>query len=244
MEIDGDKYDVRSVLSWTDEGQDGAHLLTMPNIPHPLHGLAPRTILGKSEWDKLRKRCYYEANYTCQACGKDLHSGVAHAHEVYDINYYAGTSTFRRAVCLCPTCHVLGVHSGRALTLFKKGDPIINKSKLLNGAENLFRNLHEWNMNNPTKEPLRAYYTFLDCLKHPDLKQEIREMIKKYDIKFYRENTKRMADWGRWKLYLNGKPYNSPFSSEEDWAKKFGVVNKEKEDVPNEVEATILEMLS
>ena len=51
-----DKSEVPLVYGWKDTGENGARLLTMPNIPTPLQGpgMQPRTIFGTSTWNKIR----------------------------------------------------------------------------------------------------------------------------------------------------------------------------------------------
>ena len=217
--VENSEFDIRKVPCWVapKPGDDGAKILTMPNVPHPLHGLAPRTIMGKTTWDHVRKKCYFDAGYKCEACGKILGPGECQAHELYTYNYVAGTAKFERCVCLCKTCHVGGIHSGRALTMYKKGNPIMPKSKLLEGAENLFRVLHEYNMAHPNEEPLRAYATFVDYAKWPDLHDEMMELIEKYDIKFYSENPAFLAKWSDWKLTVGNKTYPTPYKDKAAW---------------------------
>ena len=205
-----------SVPCWKAPDEDGAPILEMPNIPAPLHQLAPRTVMGKGLWDRARKRCYFEAGYKCQACGKELGRGECDAHELYDINYITGESKLSRLVCLCHPCHRQGIHSGRALTMFKKGNPLMSKKMVLEGAENLFRLMHEYNLKHK-KNPLRAYYTFIDYAKWPPIQDEMIALIKKYDIKFYREDTRRMAEWCKWSLLFGGKRYMTPYASKQEW---------------------------
>ena len=48
------EFDVKTVLAWTAPKEDGAPIITMPNVPTPLHMQCPRTILGQSTWEHLR----------------------------------------------------------------------------------------------------------------------------------------------------------------------------------------------
>ena len=226
LEEDLPVFDLKHVPCWVAPKENGAKILTMPNIPQPLHGLAPRTILGKPTWDHMRKACYYNANYTCQACGKQLGRGECHAHELYTYNYFSGDAKFERCVCLCELCHVRGIHSGRALTMYKKGNPLMPKHRLLEGAENLFRILHEYNLAHPDEEPLRAYATFIDYAKWPPLQKEMLELIKKYDVKFYQEDIKHMAKWDKWSLRMGNKSFPTPYANQDEWAEAMAINDK------------------
>lgn len=213
------EFDVKSVTKWEAPKDNGAKILTMPNIPMPLHMLAPRTVLGKTTWDHMRKKCYYEAGYKCQACGKILDRGQCHAHELYTVNYETGDSKFERCVCLCEMCHVRGIHSGRALTMIKKGNPLMTKKLILEGAENLFRIINDYNVTHRNEEPLRAYATFVDYAKWPPLADEMRELIDKYDMKFYREDSSKLAEWSDWSLTIGNRTYPTPYANQEEWEK-------------------------
>jgi len=215
------KEEVKLKQFWHCPNENGAKLLTMPNLPKPLHNLAPRTIFGASAWNKIRKKCYADADYHCEICGKDLHDSTAHAHELYSINYLKHESVFERVVCLCPLCHVMGIHSGRALTLYKKGVPYMTKQKLLDGAENAFTIINEYNCTHRSQEPLRAFSTFLDYAKQPEMHDEMERLIKKYDMQFYRISEKSWdkQNWSDWKLIIDGVPYYTPYPTREDWEK-------------------------
>ena len=111
-------------------------LLLHPNLPKPLHGLAPRTILGKTWWDKTRRKCYKDAGYRCESCGiqaawnidrnifdfSPYYNGLLklHAHEDYHIDYDKKEAVLNKIVCLCPTCHNY-IHSGRTQALYGNG---------------------------------------------------------------------------------------------------------------------------
>ena len=68
--------------------------LTHPNIPKPLHGMNPRSILGKEWWDIKRREAYATHNYCCWACGipksKAKYHNWLEGHETYQINYKIG----------------------------------------------------------------------------------------------------------------------------------------------------------
>jgi hypothetical protein len=121
-------------------------ILTQPNIPKPLHGVAPRVILGEEWWDATRAAATKANNQHCAACG--VHASQAayakrlEAHEVYKFDYAHGTLTFENAVGLCHYCHNF-IHSGRLKmilgrekteaeikTILEHGFAILAKAKL------------------------------------------------------------------------------------------------------------------
>ena len=228
LKIAGLEFKVKQVDGWQAPAVSDAQLLTMPNIPHPLHGKGcqPRTILGSGTWDKMRKRCYYEADYRCEACGKDLNKGYCHAHELFSYDYINGKAKFERCVCLCPVCHIQGVHSGRLCTMYKKGQA--SKRQVLEGAENLFKHLYEWSEAHPSETELRAFYAWLEFLKQDDIKEDMLALIKKYNIKFYMP-TEKAAGWGKWSVQIGNREYASPYKNEKEWKE---AMEKQNHEIP------------
>jgi hypothetical protein len=131
-------------------------ILQHPNIPKPLHGLNPRTILGRRWWDEKRNLAYKENNYCCWACG--VHKNQAkyrrwlEAHEYYIYNYSKGRAKLKTIVALCHSCHNF-IHSGRLKMLLDSGE--ISSEKYHDIMEHGMRILNEnnldypWNLHNP-----------------------------------------------------------------------------------------------
>lgn len=211
------QYDVKLVDGWLPpKGDDLRPLIAMPNIPRPLHGVNPRTLLGPTTWNRMRKFCYNQANDTCEICGhKPENLRNRHGHEVYEIDYANGTAKFVKVFCLCSVCHLACIHTGRALTLWKKDNPLYPTSFLLQGAEHAFKIISEYNKDNPGAD-LRAYATFLDYLKYDELREPMEKLIEKYNIKFYQE-VEDMVEWGDWKLIIGNQEYPTPYASKEEW---------------------------
>lgn len=214
------KFDTKLVTEWKCPEGGGAPIICMPNVPKPLHLLCPRTQLGLSTWNAMRKACYANAGFKCEACGAkvgvDIEKRQLHAHELYDIDYENGTSKFVRCVALCAKCHLGGIHTGRAITLFKQKNPLYPKEFLLDGAENAFKLVHDYNVEHPDAD-LRVFSTFLEYLKNDELRGPMEELIEKYDIKFYDIDHKKEAEWGDWKLIIGNKEYPTPYPTYQDW---------------------------
>jgi hypothetical protein len=97
-------------------------LLVGPTVPPPLHGFAPRTILGAPWWEKERKKAYESTNFHCKACGTHHTEAKYHqwleGHEQYDYDYLEGVAVYLGAVPLCHFCHAY-VHRGRLELLLR-----------------------------------------------------------------------------------------------------------------------------
>lgn len=218
---------VEKVKQWHCPEGTGVPLITMPNVPRPLHGkgMQPRTIFGKSTWDFMRKQAYYNAGYKCEICGREPKKGDLHAHELFSYDYSKQTGKFERVVAICRTCHD-GIHSGRLLTLCKQHNPLYPKSYVLKVMENCFSLVHKYNEEHPDDEPLKVYSTYLECLKMPELCEEAEALIKKYDISFYEESIPKYKHWKGWKVIVGKNTYDSPYTFQSDWEEAMQEANK------------------
>lgn len=99
-------------------------LLLLPNVPKPMHGTAPRIVLGRKWWDATRKAAYTATDLCCSACGVRKQQAKGHAwlegHEHYEIDYKRGLMTYIETVALCHWCHNY-IHSGRMKAMLDAG---------------------------------------------------------------------------------------------------------------------------
>lgn len=219
---------MEKVAKWNAPPKNNVRVLGMPNIPQPLHGpgCQPRTIASTKIWDAMRKKCYEDAGYKCEVCGYE-HQFLAdlHAHEVFSIDYKKGTSTFVRLICLCKKCHLYFIHSGRAHTMYKHGDPLYSKERLLDGVEHGFKLISEYNEKH--KRPIRVFMTIAQYMDEPELKDDVAKLIDKYNIEFYKPVAgKEQAKWEDWRMIWNGREYKTPYSDSAEWESKMEELNK------------------
>lgn len=221
------EQDIKIITKWECPEGTGIPLITMPNIPRPLHGkgLQPRTIFGKSAWDFMRKKTYFNADYKCEICGREPEKRDLHAHELFSYDYEKATGEFKRAIAICRTCHD-GIHSGRLLTMYRNGNPLYPKSYVLKVVENCFRLVSEYNNAHSDEEPLRVYATYLDYLTPAELRDEVQELIEKYNIKFYQEHITKGKRWKGWKVLVGSTWHYSPYQSQSDWEAAMAENNK------------------
>lgn len=216
--------DIEIKEKWECPAGTGVPLITMPNVPRPLHGLPPRKIMGDAMWTRVRKRCYFDAGYKCEICGVDPPKGQLHAHELYSYDYKEGTGKFERCIAICKQDHDF-IHSGRLITMYKNKNVLYPKSYVLDVVEKGFKLIYEYNETHKNRKPLRAYATFLEYLKVPELAMEMSELISKYKIEFYSE-PKHVAKWADWKLLFGNKEYPTPYATQSDWVKAMEEASK------------------
>lgn len=239
-------YDIKAIDKWDAPKEDGVALLTMPNVPLPLHGRCPRTIDPKA-WEKIRKQCYADANYTCQATGKELGKGHVHSHELMSVDWANCIMTFERPVSLDPAIHVRFIHSGRALSLYQRNDKYFPKEALIATLEYGFSLISQWNAEHPDEEPLRVSDTFLEWASNPSLEYDVKRLIIRYGMKFYTfsKSCFNKTNWPKWKLIYNGEQYPTKFATKKEWEEYFSPVEKptEKVELPAEIQSELDKML-
>ena len=93
-------------------------------IPKPMHGVAPRVILGSKWWNDTREAAYGSTGYHCIACGVSKFDAEGRrwleGHEIYDIDYLQGRMVYLETVPLCNYCHNF-IHDGRLEVLMQLG---------------------------------------------------------------------------------------------------------------------------
>ncbi len=182
------------------------YYLTHPNIPKPLHGMNPRTLLGKEWWDEKRQEAYAKHDYHCWACGIHKRYAAFHqwleGHESYDINYRTGRVELKEIIALCHICHNF-IHSGRMQIMYQKGK--MSRNKIILILTNGFSILDQAGL-----EPFYGTVDFWNYLMGDNRKA------------VYPPANAKDAKWSEWHLVIEGKKYYSQFKDIEDWREHYG----------------------
>lgn len=171
-------------------------VLLHPNIPGPLHGLAPRVILGEKWWNETRYAAFSSTNYHCIACTTykyDTPLDQLEGHELYEIDYYKGRMTYIETVPLCNYCHSY-IHDGRLHWLLETRQ--IPQSKYRKIIQHGDRVLRAVGLIRP---------------RHTTRVRQQRTL----------ESQGRMAPWHEWRLILFGKEYPPLYKTEEEWKEAY-----------------------
>lgn len=185
-------------------------ILTHPNIPKPLHGLSPRTIMGENWWNRERQKVYESTDYHCIACG--IHKTKAkkynwlEAHEYFDIDYNTGRCEVISIEPLCHYCHNF-IHSGRLAMIINKEKSRKEVIEILeHGFKILFKNK-------------------LDCFNGTYVLAN-RIKCNLYNTLPYRMDINMDMKWNDWRLVFNGKEYKSKFKSYNEWKSYYNKISK------------------
>lgn len=130
--------------NWPTEKCDPAILLQF-QIPNPMAGLNPRTVLGDEWWKEERQKATAATDGHCAACGVHKMNAMGHqwleCHEQYD--YVGKQLIYRGCVPLCHYCHAY-IHRGRLRRMKEAGkvrweeyNAIINHGQRLTSSSKL-----------------------------------------------------------------------------------------------------------
>ena len=180
-------------------------ILSSPNIPKPLHGLNPRTIMGQAKWDETRREVYESTGHCCAACGVHKSNAKKHrwmeAHEIYNIDYDRGIAELSRILPLCHYCHNF-IHSGR-LRIMARAKKVTadDVRRIMRHGVCVLRPVNG-SIFSGTKElcDLVSVDTFgLPVMRPPS----------------------RMAGWGDWRMVWDGQTYKGKFNTMRDWQRAY-----------------------
>lgn len=181
------------------------HLLSSPNIPKPLHGLNPRTIMGREKWDIERRKVYETTDHRCAACGVHKSQTRKHkwmeAHEIFEIDYANGVANLKEIVPLCHFCHSF-IHSGLLRVMARKRKVTANhvREVLRHGCNLLVQG---------------NYCMFVGTADLCDITG-----VDRFDIPVMRV-PKKIAAWGDWKMVWGGVEYPAKYTSQEQWKRAY-----------------------
>lgn len=85
--------------------------LTIELIPRSSWDVNLRSYLTKSQWDKVRRKCYQDAGYRCEICNGVGKKHPVECHERWE--FENGQVKLLGLIALCPSCHEVK-HIGRA----------------------------------------------------------------------------------------------------------------------------------
>lgn len=174
-------------------------ILLCPNVPKPMHGVAPRVVLGEKWWRETRQAAYKSTSYHCLACGvykmDAKHRQWMEGHELYSIDYAKGRAVYLETVPLCHFCHNY-IHDGRLQALLDKGQITHSKyaSIIQHGDAVLLR-------------------AGLVKPRHSERESRIELEIQEG----------RVAPWGDWRMVINGVEYPPKYATIEEWALNYGI---------------------
>lgn len=94
--------------------------LTIELVPKTCHFSNVRTCLSTTNWDKIRKISYENANNKCEICGdtgkNQGHKHNVECHEIWNYDEETLTQKLIGLISLCPKCHMVK-HIGRSIAI-------------------------------------------------------------------------------------------------------------------------------
>lgn len=119
-------------------------ILTQPIVPQSLHYITPRSIMGFTCWEDLKKKYRIIANHHCMICNRY----VSHTpddwlelHERYEYDYENRIQKLVGYVSICHECHMY-IHQGLLQIQLTNGDISYEQyEKILNKGDSLLNKL-------------------------------------------------------------------------------------------------------
>lgn len=126
--------------------------LTVELLPSSTWGHNLRSVLSRAEWDKVRYKCYVEADYTCEICGGKGKRHPVECHEKWVFDDKRHVQTLVGVEALCPSCHLVR-HIGRAYSVGQGEKALrwlakVNGITLQEAEKYLSASLAEWQYKN------------------------------------------------------------------------------------------------
>lgn len=192
-------------------------ILCQPNIPLPLHGVNPRSILGQGWWRKAKADAVSRMGGRCEACGsgpeKESHKGRPwlEGHEIYKTSYSSGRLVFHGVTPLCHYCHNF-VHSGRLGCIAGNEKTWAEVREIL---EHGFRVISTANSIRRAKAPMKVFPGSIDLARHENVRARTFGAVP-YVI------PESMVKWEDWRMEILGNAYDPVHGSRNDWAMAYG----------------------
>ena len=80
-------------------------MLTIELVPSTAWYRNLRSELSRKDWDFLRRKCYKQAKFLCEACGGRGHKWPVECHEIWEFSDQTKVQKLKGLVALCPDCH-------------------------------------------------------------------------------------------------------------------------------------------
>lgn len=181
-------------------------VLSLPNIPKPLHGVNPRTIKGDIWWEEVRHIVIEDAMGRCLCCGVSKHNAMfkrrLECHEIYKTDYRRGICKYVKTIPLCYSCHAF-IHSGFLWQRYESQQ--MHRNEIIMVMDHGLKILKD---NNLQMFPGTATIAF-------ELQLPIAKEIKIYTIPKFE------VPWGDWRLIFGGKKYPPKFKNYVEWKRHY-----------------------
>jgi len=185
-------------------------LLLDGTIPRPMHGVNPRSIMGKKWWDEERKRAFEYNNYHCHCCGVYKRDAKffswLEGHEIYRVDYAKCRMVFRGVVALCHACHAV-VHAGRTTQLYLNERMTEDKfDAIVKHGQALFK---KYKLDKPIA------FRFMELIYQGQFVEDANAIISE---EYKDTKPLNLNRWDEWRLWFQGKLYPPKHKTMDAWS--------------------------